>query len=490
MKSKAVLLVALGVWLQSLPASHRGVTAAQEITGGKDFRNIESKFALRTPEDTVEDTCHLIPGVTESAANCHFNYSSKTFMVIHGWTVTGMYESWVPKLVAALYKREPDSNVIVVDWLSRAQHHYPVSAGHTKLVGKDVAQFINWMEDELNYPPNNVHLLGYSLGAHAAGIAGSLTNKKVNRITGLDPAGPNFEYAEAPSRLSPDDADFVDVLHTFTRGSPDRSIGIQKPIGHVDIYPNGGAFQPGCNIGEAIRVIAEKGLADVDQLVKCSHERSIHLFIDSLLNEANPSKAYRCNSKEAFDKGLCLSCRKNRCNNLGYEINKVRTKRNSKMYLKTRSQMPYKVFHYQMKIHFSGTESTTKTNQVFEISLYGTLAESENIPVTLPEVSTNKTYSFLIYTEVDVGELLMMKLKWNSDSYFSWSRWWSSPTFAIDKIRVKAGETQKKVIFCSRNKVSYLEKGKAPAVFVKCYDRSLNRKSAETGQAHRKKNRA
>lgn len=57
-----------------------------------------------------------------------------------------MYESWVPKLVDALYKREPDSNVIVVDWLIRAQQHYPVSAAYTKLVGKDVAMFIDWME--------------------------------------------------------------------------------------------------------------------------------------------------------------------------------------------------------------------------------------------------------------------------------------------------------------------------------------------------------
>lgn len=57
-----------------------------------------------------------------------------------------MYESWVPKLVDALYKREPDSNVIVVDWLVRAQQHYPVSAAYTRLVGKDVATFIDWLE--------------------------------------------------------------------------------------------------------------------------------------------------------------------------------------------------------------------------------------------------------------------------------------------------------------------------------------------------------
>ncbi|KAH0628417.1 hypothetical protein JD844_009553 [Phrynosoma platyrhinos] len=433
----------------------------------RDFSGIKSKFSLRTPEKTDEDTCLIVPGQDTSVAQCNFNHTSKTFVVIHGWTVTGMYESWVPKLVKALYTREPDSNVIVVDWLALASLHYPVSAAYTKLVGKDVATFVNWMEEQFGYSLDKVHLLGYSLGAHAAGIAGSLTDKKINRITGLDPAGPRFEYAEESVRLSPDDAVFVDVLHTYTRGTPDLSIGIQKPVGHIDIYPNGGGFQPGCTFVETMQLVAMSWLQEPDQLVKCSHERSIHLFIDSLLYQKEPIMAYRCNSKEAFERGLCLSCRKNRCNNLGYKVNRVRSKRSVKMYLKTRAQMPYKVFHYQVKIHLFGNVSITKSSQPFLISLYGTKKESENIDFVLPEISTNKTHSFLIYTEVDIGELLIVKLQWEKDSFLSLTDWWSTPEFGIQRVRVKAGETQKKLVFCSPNGLSYLTKGGKPVEFVR-----------------------
>lgn len=72
---------------------------------------------------------------------------------------------------------------------------------------------------------------------------------------GLDPAGPLFEGADIHKRLSPDDADFVDVLHTYTR-SFGLSIGIQMPVGHIDIYPNGGDFQPGCGLNDVLGSIA------------------------------------------------------------------------------------------------------------------------------------------------------------------------------------------------------------------------------------------
>ncbi|KAJ8374663.1 hypothetical protein SKAU_G00052430 [Synaphobranchus kaupii] len=442
-----------------------------------DYSDIESKFSLRTAEIPDDDLCYIVPGQKNTISECEFNLETQTFVVIHGWTVTGMFESWVPKLVSALYEREPSANVIVVDWLVRATQHYPTSAAYTKLVGQDVAKFVNWLETEMHYPWEKLHLLGYSLGAHVAGIAGLLTNHKINRITGLDPAGPGFEYADDQSTLSPDDAIFVDVLHTNTRGSPDRSIGIQRPVGHVDIYPNGGTFQPGCNLQNTMMLIATSGIQNMDQIVKCSHERSVHLFIDSLVNMQQESMAFRCSSKEAFNKGLCLSCRKNRCNKVGYGIHKVRPRRSSKMYLKTREIMPYKVFHYQMKVHFFSPNNLSFTEQPMLVSLFGTEGEKEDIPLTMPYLNTNTTVSFLLTTDVDIGELLMVKIRWEKDSYLSLSDWWGSNMFKIRKLRVKVGETQAKVIFSSREgEFAYLVRGGKEGVFVKSKVEESSRK--------------
>ncbi|KAM9797221.1 lipoprotein lipase [Syngnathus typhle] len=445
-----------------------------------DANETVARFSLRRPSHPEDDLCYILPGRADSLAACAFNSTSKTFLIIHGWTLSGMFESWVAKLVSALYEREQLANVIVVDWLSTAQNHYVVAAQNTKAVGQEVARFIDWIEETTNIPLDNLHLIGYSLGAHVAGFAGSHATNKVGRITGLDPAGPDFEGEHAHRRLSPDDAGFVDVLHTFTRGSLGLSIGIQQPVGHVDIYPNGGSFQPGCNLRGALEKIAKFGIFAITDAVKCEHERSIHLFIDSLLNEEEAAKAYRCSSNDRFDRGMCLNCRKNRCNTVGYDISKVRKVRNVQLYTKTRATMPFRVYHYQLKIHFSSKVNRSEMEPSLTVSLFGTKGEVDDLQLKLKEkISANRTHSFLLVTEKDIGELLMLTFKWEESNGWSASSmlrmvssWWSghsdSADMEVHKIRIRAGETQQKVVFCIKDPDS--TNLTHELTFVKCKD--------------------
>ena len=66
---------------------------------------------------------------------------------------------------------------------------------------------------ELGGTPSSFHLIGFSLGAHVAGFAGERV-QGLGRITGLDPAGPNYLYTSPAARLDPTDAKIVDVYHT------------------------------------------------------------------------------------------------------------------------------------------------------------------------------------------------------------------------------------------------------------------------------------
>ncbi|OCU02685.1 endothelial lipase [Xenopus laevis] len=423
--------------------------------------------------------CFLFPGQDECLGNCNYNTSAKTFIVIHGWSMSGLFETWLHRLVGALQEREQYANVIVVDWMNLAHQLYPDAVNNTLVVGKDIAVLMDWLQDKANLSLENVHLIGYSLGAHVAGYAGNFVTGRIGRITGLDPAGPMFEGAEAHKRLSPDDADFVDVLHTYTREALGVSIGIQMPIGHIDVYPNGGDFQPGCGLSDVLGAIAYGSIGDA---VKCEHERSVHLFVDSLIHKDKESFAFQCTDSDRFKKGICLSCRKNRCNAIGYNAKRMRSKRNSKMFLKTRAQMPYKVFHYQMKMHIFNYKSALESEPTFSVTLMGTLNDSVPLPLAVPgEIGYNFTNTFLVYTEDNIGDLLKIHLKWDGSKQMWYSFWNSFQNYwakndvtdkelHIRRIRVKSGETQQKFTFCLENPESTLLMPGSELVFVKCRD--------------------
>ncbi|XP_072421119.1 hepatic triacylglycerol lipase [Chiloscyllium punctatum] len=436
-----------------------------------------------------KETCCFTSRQAMMLESCSLNTSHPLVMIIHGWTVDGMYENWIWKMAAALKARLKDINVIVVDWLTLAHQHYPVAVKNTRIVGHAIADLLDWLEEFFGFPKGKVHLIGYSLGAHVSGFAGNYVTgpNKIGRITGLDPAGPLFEGMSPTDRLSPDDANFVDALHTFTKEHMGLSVGIKQPVAHYDFYPNGGTFQPGCHLKHVYNHIAQHGIQGITQTVKCAHERSVHLFIDSLLNEDKQIVAYQCNDLSTFDKGVCLSCRKNRCNTLGYNMKRIHTHRSKKMYLKTRANMPYKVYHYQFKIRFIKHTEHNKQEPSLKVSLVGTEDEVENIPINLVEsITTNKTYSFLIHTDVNIGDLIMLKFKWETSvpwinlwetvqAYFPWRQNYLNSELVIRKVYVKAGETQHKITFCSSNNTNTQLQPAQEKKFVRCSAYRSNR---------------
>lgn len=484
MNHKAALLWIL---LQCVAALFAESAVLEDADSGLDGLSADEKlfessikYNMRKSLDLDQEGCYLQAGQRERLQECGFNATAKTIFIIHGWTVSGMFESWMPKLVSAVMQRENEANVVVVEWIPMAQQLYPDAVNHTHTVGLDIATLLNWLQDEQQLPLDKVHLIGYSLGAHVAGYAGEYVRGSIGRITGLDPAGPMFEGVEERRRLSPDDADFVDVLHTYTREALGVSIGIQQPIGDIDIYPNGGEVQPGCALTDVLAVAG-----NFMQVMECEHERAVHLFVDSLMNKDHMSFAFQCTGPDRFKKGICLSCRKNRCNNIGYNTRKMRKRRNTKMYLKTRADTPFGGYHYQMKMHVFNRKQADNADPIFYVKLYGAHNDTAHMDVEVHDniVGLNLTNTFLVFTEQDIGDLLKIELSWEAEgdswtsvwknikkSFWDWNTKAPKPVLEVRRIRVKSGETQKKFTFCAQDPSKTEISPGDSIVYVKCRD--------------------
>lgn len=91
--------------------------------------------------------------------------------------------------------------MILVDWSAGAGGlDYFKAASNTQVCGTEIAFFL--LQNRVN--ASLVHCIGHSLGAHACGYAGKVV--KLGRISGLDPAGPNFKGQPSNKRLDKNDA--------------------------------------------------------------------------------------------------------------------------------------------------------------------------------------------------------------------------------------------------------------------------------------------
>ncbi|CAG9574217.1 unnamed protein product [Danaus chrysippus] len=225
------------------------------------------------------------------ASNIDFN--DHTVIIFHAFmetpddgSVLWLREAFVPR---------GDTNVIIVNAQTlEAGPWYIRAAENTWYIGRIGALFIDYLVSR-GLKLSRTHLIGHSLGAQSAGVAGgSIQSGKVSRITGLDAALPLFNKLPLKQRLDPSDAEFVDAIHT------DAGIfGFKDPVGHVDFYPNGGISpQPGCELENVVP--QQQLLFDVF----CSHWRSYMFFTESVTRPYS-FVATRCGSYRDYENGYC-----------------------------------------------------------------------------------------------------------------------------------------------------------------------------------------
>lgn len=240
-----------------------------------------------------------------------FNVSNPTKILIHGF-ISSVYSSGIQKIKNA-YLDDGDYNVIGIDWsrLVKAPW-YNAAADHTKISGSRVAQFIDFLVST-GVPLDSIHIIGHSLGAHAAGYAASnVKSGRIPRVTGLDPALPLFSSAPTSDRLDENDAVLVDCIHTCG-----GLLGFYAPICTIDFYPNGGDYaQPGCWF---------------DFFGTCSHGRSFDYYAESVSHQF---EAFNCDSLNNLNAQLCDS-------GIGYMGNPAPKSSPGIYYLSTNRYYPY-----------------------------------------------------------------------------------------------------------------------------------------------------
>lgn len=302
--------------------------------------NLQVQFLLFTPSDP---DCGQLVEESRDIQNSGFNATLGTKVIIHGFRALGTKPSWIDTFIRALL-RAADANVIAVDWVYGSTGVYFSAVDNVVKLSLEISRFLRKLL-ELGVSESSIHIIGVSLGAHVGGMVGHFYKGQLGRITGLDPAGPEYTRASLEERLDPGDALFVEAIHTDT-----DNLGIRIPVGHVDYFVNGGQDQPGCPVF----------FRGYSYLI-CDHMRAVHLYI-SALESSCPLMAFPCANYKAFLAGHCLDCFNPfllSCPRIGLaEEGGVKIEplpKEVRVYLLTTSRAPYCVHHSFVEVSLQET---------------------------------------------------------------------------------------------------------------------------------------
>ncbi|XP_011357615.1 pancreatic triacylglycerol lipase [Pteropus vampyrus] len=371
-------------------------------------KEVNTHFYLYTNENPSSFQKITADPSTIEASN--FKTNRKTRFIIHGFLDKGE-GSWLADICKNLFKVE-SVNCVCVDWKSGSRTTYTQAVQNVRIVGAEVAYLVEVLQSAFQYSPSDVHIIGHSLGSHAAGEAGRRTNGTIGRITGLDPAKPSFEGTPELIRLDPSDAQFVDVIHTdIAPLIPNLGFGMSQTAGHLDFFPNGGKEMPGCQKNILSSIIDINGIWEgASNFVACNHLRSFKYYNDSILNP-DGFAGFPCDTYKAFTTNKCFPCPREGCPQMGHYADRFPEKtreEGQKFYLNTGDASNFARWRYKANVTLSGK----KVGGHVLISLFGNKGNSKQYEIFKGSLKPGNIHSSEFDSNVDVGDLQKVKFVW------------------------------------------------------------------------------
>uniref|UniRef100_A0A673TJ81 Triacylglycerol lipase n=1 Tax=Suricata suricatta TaxID=37032 RepID=A0A673TJ81_SURSU len=407
-------------------------------------KDVNTRFLLYTNENP--DNFQEIVADPSIIMGSNFKTDRKTRFIIHGFIDKGE-ENWLSKTCKNLFTVE-SVNCFCVDWKSGSQTGYTQASQNTRIVGAELAYFVEVLQSAFGYSPSDVHIIGHSLGAHAAGEAGRRMNGTIGRITGLDPAEPCFEGTPELVRLDPSDALFVDVIHTDAAPViPNMGFGMSQTTGHLDFFPNGGKEMPGCQKNIISQIVDIEGIWEgTRDFVACNHLRSYKYYSESILSP-DGFASYPCASYRAFKSNKCFPCPDEGCPQMGHYADKFAGRISSEpqqFFLNTGDSSKFARWRYGVSLTLSGKMATGQ----IKVSLFGNKGNTHQFDVFRGILKPGSTHSNQFDAELDVGTIEKVKFLWNNNVV--------NPTFpkvGAAMITIQKGEEKTVYNFCSESTV-------------------------------------
>ncbi|XP_054456342.1 inactive pancreatic lipase-related protein 1-like [Anoplopoma fimbria] len=403
---------------------------------------IGTRFLLFTQKNRYYQEIKADKSITVS------NYSGmrKTRFIIPGYLQKGD-EDWPQEMCKVMLKWN-NVNCIAVEWKKGVKTQYAQAANNARVVAAQVASMITFLMGNYKQTADKFHIIGHSIGAHAAGDVGSQISG-LARITGLDPAEPYFQDTIASVRLDTSDASFVDVIHTD--GLPFNSklgLGMSQSVGHIDFYPNGGELMPGCSANRGRPTDLDAIWEDTMKFDACNHVRAYEYYSESMV-KGQGFVGFPCSDKGSFEAGKCFPCADNMCPLMGHYADKftgIDGISKTKYFLNTGSSKPFGRYSYRLMLTLDGP-SWSNPGFMY-VALAGNTDSTQEHRLHVGMMVSGRTYEMLMDAEVDMEDVTEVTFRWNNHVFNP-----LNPKYGATKVELQRGKDRKIAVFCGTQNV-------------------------------------